>query len=113
LFQKAFNIPAPGDFLQWIQNFNSGLFDQLPETPHFSGVHITKFLLTDADDDLMQDLFDVIIILRTNKITTYELYILSPAEDSLTAVTFLYPLLSYMLMLGHMLFYSYSLNPTA
>ncbi|XP_061162701.1 uncharacterized protein LOC133171923 [Saccostrea echinata] len=60
--QAAQRTPAPSEFMSWISAQNPTLMDSIPTDRKFVGGHITKFLLEDLDDDLLEQFLDVLSI---------------------------------------------------
>ena len=62
IFQKAKNICAPPNFLEWLGHQNHELTAQMPDDRKFKGRQITNFLLVETSEEFNSQLLDVNII---------------------------------------------------
>ncbi|KAI8504850.1 hypothetical protein Bbelb_169590 [Branchiostoma belcheri] len=60
LQKAALSTPAPPSFLQWLCSSSAELMDQVPNTPKWTGSHVTKFLLMEASQDFRENLLDLL-----------------------------------------------------
>lgn len=63
-FQALNDVRAPKHYLDWIREQNERIIDKLPVVSHFKRAKITRFLLNDADQNLIDDLLDVSIHMK-------------------------------------------------
>ncbi|XP_060064707.1 muscle M-line assembly protein unc-89-like [Ylistrum balloti] len=59
--QACKTVPAPKHFLDWLRNKNEDILDEMPvEDRHFKGSSVTRFILEEADDQLLSWLTDTL-----------------------------------------------------
>lgn len=58
-FQSAKKIPAPSDFMTWISSCNPALLESIPTDRKFTGTHVTRFMLEDLDENLIEQFLEV------------------------------------------------------
>lgn len=65
LYIQALNeIRAPKHYVDWLREQNEEIVDKLPVVSKFKRAKITRFLLNDADQNLINDLLDVSIYMN-------------------------------------------------
>jgi hypothetical protein len=62
--QALNDIRAPKHYLEWLREHNERLIEKLPAVKNFKSARITRYLLNDADTNLMDDLLDVSIYMN-------------------------------------------------
>lgn len=58
-FQSAKKIPAPSDFITWISSCNPALLESIPTDRKFTRTHVTRFMLEDLDENLIEQFLEV------------------------------------------------------
>ena len=52
-------VRAPKDYLDWIRDKDAAILDHMPVTPKFRRGKITRFILEEADSEVLEGLLDV------------------------------------------------------
>ncbi|XP_078599852.1 uncharacterized protein LOC144875014 isoform X2 [Branchiostoma floridae x Branchiostoma japonicum] len=60
LQKAALSTPAPPSFLSWLRRCNTDLMDQVPNTPKWSGSHVTQFIIQEASQNFREELLDLL-----------------------------------------------------
>lgn len=58
--QSAKKIPAPSDFITWISSCNPALLESIPTDRKFTGTHVTRFMLEDLDENLIEQFLEAL-----------------------------------------------------
>lgn len=58
--QSAKKIPAPSDFITWILSCNPALLESIPTDRKFTGTHVTRFMLEDLDENLIEQFLEAL-----------------------------------------------------
>ncbi|XP_034337495.2 protein starmaker [Magallana gigas] len=58
--QSAKKIPAPSDFITWISSCNPAVLESIPTDRKFTGTHVTRFMLEDLDENLIEQFLEAL-----------------------------------------------------
>ena len=71
-FQMALGKKAPKRYLEWLRERDQDVVDNMPDNvPSFKGVNITRYMLEEANEEVLERLLNVSIKLSVENLTGY------------------------------------------